>query len=468
LCRKLVDLVHLVHLVDLVIPTQPNKQDKPNKPNKQASLAGLFSLLLVVLIMGIAGTAHAQYASSCGRSWSPSQVPGTGFLEVVPSLCVSERYDSNVFFRPPTPGLQRDDFVTNVTTVFRVNFNGKYASAVLNAGGFGEAYIKNPNLNYLGTVNSLNLNLDNTIKRWLPNASLRIVEAVSYTPLPPGFANPTPGTSPDDPGNIQDVYAQGILFQRTNNLRNSGTVSASYATTAMTSLNASYSYSLIRFGSSPSAEGVDPNLTQKPTNLFNTTSQTGAVGGTARLSELDTMNIRYAHTQSEFNSGATSRFFITDKATIGWSRTLTPNFRTELGGGGILISPGLTTYAANAALIMNFQNNSATISYLRSAFPSFVNDGEPLIGDRFSLSAIQMIDRKWQLSETANYMHSTGGAGIDRNTYFASVGLNYWITGIWSTSLNYQYMNNNYSQSGASSNNFDRHVIMFSVNTSWE
>ncbi len=222
LCRKSAGLSGLSgssgHLVYLVGPVQPNKRDRPNRPDRpdrqteQPSLAGLFGLLLVVLIMGIAGTAHAQYASSCGRSWSPSQVPGTGFLEVVPSLCVSERYDSNVFFRPPTPGLQRDDFVTNVTTVFRVNFNGRYASGVLNAGGFGEAYIKNPDLNYLGTVNSLSLNLDNTIKRWLPNASLRIVEALSYTPLPPGFANPTPGTSPDDPGNIQDVYAQGILF----------------------------------------------------------------------------------------------------------------------------------------------------------------------------------------------------------------------------------------------------------------
>ena len=186
------------------------------------------------------------------------------------------------------------------------------------------------------------------------------------------------------------------------------------------------------------------------------------------MSELDTLNLNYAHVQSEFSNGPASSLYKIDTATLRWSRMLTTNLSAELGGGGILISPGLTTYAANAALIMNFQNNSATISYLHSAFPSYVDTGEPLIGDRFSLSAIQMIDRKWQLSETANYMHTTGGAGIERNTYFASAGLNYWITGIWSTSLNYQYMYNSYSQSGSSSDNFDRHAIMFSVNTSWE
>ena len=99
---------------------------------------------------------------------------------------------------------------------------------------------------------------------------------------------------------------------------------------------------------------------------------------------------------------------------------LTPNLSAELGGGGILISPGLTTYAANAALIMNFQNNSATISYARSAFPSFVGAGEPLIGDRFSLSAIQMIDRTMaavRIGELCAYRLAR--AGLDAQTYDA-------------------------------------------------
>jgi len=404
--------------------------------------------------------AHGQYVRSCGTPSPLSPVSGTGSFEVVPSMCVSERYDSNVFYRPSTPGLQRDDFVTNVNPMLRISHNGDYASGVLNVGGFSETYIRNQNLNYLGTNDTLSLNLDNSIKRWLPNASLSVVDTFSYTPLPPGFVNPAAGTSPDAPGNIQDVYAQGILGFRTNNLRNNGTVSTSYATTASTSLNASYNYSILRFKGSPSAQGQ---------NLFNTTAQAGAVGGIARLSDVDTLNVRYSHTQTEFTRSSTSSLFITDSATIGWSRTLTPNLSAELGGGGILISPGLTTYAANAALIMNFLNNTATISYSRSAFPSFIGAGEPLIGNVFSLSAVQQIDRQWQLAETANYAHSSGGSGLNAttfDTYFASVDLYYWVTRIWSTALSYDYIKFN-SEFGSFKRDFDRHVITLSVRATW-
>ena len=121
LFRKLVGLVHLValvHLVDLRQLSQITKINQINQMKTKACLAGLFSLLLVVLILGIAGTAQAQFGGSCRASAPPSRVPGTGFFEVVPSICVAERYDSNVFFRPATPGLQRDDFVTTVNPRF--------------------------------------------------------------------------------------------------------------------------------------------------------------------------------------------------------------------------------------------------------------------------------------------------------------------------------------------------------------
>ena len=492
MCRKsavyLVYLVGLVHLVYPVSLVQPNKQDKPNKRDRLARRGRvrgskfevfgtsrltlvsrftphvsrfLFGILLVVLILGIDSMAHGQYSGSCGTATPLSPASGTGSSEVVPSMCVSERYDSNVFYRPPTPGLQRDDFVTNVNPMLRVNHNGDYASGVLNVGGFSETYVKNPDLNYFGTNDSLSLNLDNSIKRLLPNASLHVVDTFSYTPVPPGFVNPVAGTSPGAPGNIQDVYAQGLLFRRTNNLRNNGTVSTSYATTASTSLHASYNYAILRFQRSPSTQGG--------TSLFNTTNQTGTVEGIAQLSGLDTVNVKYSHSQTEFTRGSILSFFKIDSATIGWSRTLTPNLSAELGGGGILISSGLTTYAANAALIMSFPYNSATISYSHSTFPIFTEVPTIVVGDLFSLSAVQKIDRQWQLTETANYFHSSRGSGLNavtRDSYFASVDLNYWVTRIWSTALSYDYMKFN-SEFGSVKTDLDRHVITLSVRATW-
>lgn len=436
--------------------------------------------VLVVLIMGMDSMVHGQYIGSCGipSPLSPQGVAApaeTGSFGVVPSMCIAERYDSNVFYRPLTPGLDREDFVTTVNPMLRVNHNGDYASGFLNVGGFSETYVKNPNLNYLGTNNRLSLNLDNSIKRLLPNASLSVDDTFSYTPLPPGFVNPAAGTSPGAPGNIQNIYAQGFLGFRTNNLINNAIVSTSYATTASTSINASYSYAIMRFGSSPSTQGL---------TLFNTTTQTGTVGGMARLSGLDTLNIKYAHTQTEFaplNQSASppSTFFLMDGATIGWSRILTPNLSAELGGGGILISSGQTTrttYAANAALIMNSLNNTATLSYSHSAFPSIASvgagasgTGGVLIGDVFSLSAIQKIDRQWQLAESVSYAHTSGGIGPSVLTYDSLVAggeIQYWMTSIWSTALNYSYTKFS-SESGSVKTEIERQFIMFSVRATW-
>ncbi|HKQ33752.1 MAG TPA: hypothetical protein VJT11_00465 [Nitrospiraceae bacterium] len=360
--------------------------------------------------------------------------------------------------------------MTTVNPVLRLKYNGDFVSGVLNMAGFAETYARNSDLNYLGTRDTLSLSLDNSIRRLIPNASLRIDDSLTYTPLPPGFIRPTAGTSPSDPGNFQNVYAQGFQASRTDNLINNATVSTSYATTSSTSLNASYSYAILRFGSGASTQGL---------TLFNSTTQTGGVGGSAGLSEVDTLNVRYTHTQTEFtpiesSSSNTPTTFNADSATMGWSRSHTPNLRTELGGGGILINPGIATYAANAAVIMNSLNNSATLSYARSALPNFSGIGGAvggiLIGDVFSLSAVQKIDRQWQLAESVSYTHTSGSGGIDPVTYdsyIAGGDIQYWMTSAWATSLSYSYSKFN-SDLGSANTDFVRQVIMLSLRATWE
>ena len=426
------------------------------------------SLLLFVFILGVTSMAHAQFGGSCRASAPPSRASGTGSFEVIPSLCVAERYDSNVFFRPATPGLQRHDFVTTVNPRIRVDHSGEYASGTLNLSGFSETYAKNTNLNYLGTNDSLFLNLDNSIKRLFPHASLRIMDTFSYTELPPGLVNPIAGTRPSDANivvdpnipNSDNVFAQGLQFQRSKNLINTGTVMTSYATTNLTSLNASYSYAIIRFNGSSSTQGL---------SLFDATTQTGTVGGTVRLSDLDTLNLTYSQGQTESTRSGISSFFKVDSAILGWSRLLTSNLSAQVGGGGTMVSSGYTTYIANASLVMNFVNNSATMSYARTVVPSFVGAGEPLVADRFSLSSVQKISRQWQVAESASYVHTTRAGGVNALTYDSIVAggdIQYWLNSIWGTSLSYNYMKF-ISESGSVKTDFDRHVMMFSVIASW-
>lgn len=455
-------------------------------PRKGARGRSLIVSLLIFLTLGMTSMARGQYIRACETTsplssrgaGSAAAVPAPpsqrgGSFEVTPSLCVSERYDTNVFFVPPTPGLKPQDFVTNVTPKLHVNYNGEFASGVLDLAGFGETYVRNPDLNYIGGRSYLSLNLDNSLKRLLPKASLRIVDSFVYTPLPPGFASLAAGTSPSDPANVQNIYAMGFLALRTNNLINNATVSTKYATTASTSLEASYSNSILRWGSSPvtSAAGAQ-------SGLLDTTTQNGIVGGSAELSGLDRVSARYSYTAIEYGEAVSTSgsplSFNTQTATIGWSRTLTQSLRAEIAGGGIVVgpgpaSPGLTTWAANAALTMNSQNSRATIAYSRSAFPSIVGEPVVLVGDMVSLSAIQTIDQHWQIAEAANYAHSSGGEAPSKlvfDTYSASLDINYWITRIWSTALSYDYMKFN-QELGATKLEIDRQVITLTLRASW-
>jgi hypothetical protein len=426
--------------------------------------------------------AHAQYAQyvrACGKvspltpqgamptTTDPTQVrpyTGTAATQFIPSLCVAERYDSNVFYAAKTPGLQPADFVTDVNPQLRVNHNGDFVTGYLDLGGFYETYVRNPDLNFFGTADGLFLSFDNSVKQLLPKASLIITDYVRYTPTPPGFSSVVAGTNPGAPVNIQNVYAQGILSYRANNLTNAATVLGSYQVTPLTAVKASYSYMILRFGSSPIGGA----------QLFDTTTQTGTVGATTKVSALDTLSLNFSNTHSDFIPHSTSTSppsstFVTNTLTAGWSRSLTPYLTASVGGGGIVIDPGVTTYAVNASMVVNTPNNSATLTYARSAFPSFIGVGVPVVSDTVSLSAVQKLALNWELDEFAGYAHSSGGSGptaITYNSYFAGVDLYYWISKIWSTALSFDYYNFD-STFGTTNSRFDRYAVTFSVKATW-
>lgn len=424
---------------------------------------GITIYATIMLLLSLQSKAHGQFSEPCRaphpQGFREAVSLQTGKLfEFVPSLCVSERYDSNVFFRPATKGLKREDYVTSVNPSLRINHNGNYAAGFLDVEGISETYVNNSGLNFLGSNGTFSFSLDNTIRKIIPNASLFISDAVRYAPLPPGFVNPAAGTNPGAPGNIQDVFSQGILFQRANRITNNGTVTASYATSSSTRVEASYSHALLRF-LVPSA------------GLFDTTTQIGTIGGIAELSAVDRLNVRYSFAHSEFG-GATGPAvsFKSHTATAGWSRILTPNLTAEAGGGGIVIDPGRTTYAANTAITFNYATTKATLSYARSAFPSFSGVPTQLVGNVVSLSATQQITQEWELIGSANYSHSSGTQGatpIKFDSYGGSLNLAYFISRIWSTALGYSYIR--FSRDfGVPRDQFDRHVVMFSVRASWE
>ncbi|MER3424681.1 MAG: hypothetical protein C4293_17115 [Nitrospiraceae bacterium] len=72
-----------------------------------------------------------------------SIMPGfaLGETRVVPSISVSERYDSNVFLGFAPSGLNPSDYVTNISPQIRLDHNGKYLQGVMTGGMSGELYV---------------------------------------------------------------------------------------------------------------------------------------------------------------------------------------------------------------------------------------------------------------------------------------------------------------------------------------
>ena len=70
---------------------------------------------------------------------------------IVPSLTVSETYDSNVFYAPKSllpPGSKPEDFYTQVTPQLTMAHMGSLIRGNLSVGGLITRYIHNPDLDY--------------------------------------------------------------------------------------------------------------------------------------------------------------------------------------------------------------------------------------------------------------------------------------------------------------------------------
>lgn len=370
--------------------------------------------------------------------------------QVIPSISVSERYDSNVFFGFAGPGVQPDDFVTNVSPQLRVEHKGRDMDAAVNGGVTGEAYIKHPALNYIGVNGLLSLNLDNTVKRLLPRAALQISDSVTYTPQPPAFVAP----QLEGPENS---FARGQQSFRVNSITNNGSVNASYMLLPNATLQAGYSHSMIRFGRSFATSPLG--------GVFDTTTQSISAGAAVGVTPLDTLNLSYQHTDAEVGPSS----FQTHGATVGWSRVLTSQFKANATAGATIIKPGdFLTYVSSVSLIWNYRNTDTTVRYSRAVAPSFLISAVPIISQVVSLSISHRFTERLTATGSGNYGHSADTSStLVFDSYVASLNLSYAISRILSTTAGYSY-SNFVSRSGNAEFAFDRHLATISLRAEWK
>ena len=109
-----------------------------------------------MITLGLVSIGHAQMGGGYvpGTAFGGATDPGARQIKegfrIIPTIMVGERYDSNVFFRPPTPGLDREDYVTTASPQIRGLYAGSLISVNAVGGATGEYYAKNTGLNYIG------------------------------------------------------------------------------------------------------------------------------------------------------------------------------------------------------------------------------------------------------------------------------------------------------------------------------
>lgn len=379
--------------------------------------------------------------------------------QIIPSLTIAERYDSNVFF---VPGKDLQDYVTTVTPQVRVQHDGRLITGTLTGTVTGEHYARNPGLDYIAPSAAINLNLDNLLGQIDKSARLTITDRYATTPQPLAFIGPQTGNE------VPDAFVRGIQAARANTTTNMLMAMGAYELTPASSLNLTYMRSTMEFGQTHATPTVG--------GFFNTTYQTITAGPQVRVSPMDTLGLNYQYLQSKFSreagNASFSSGFSSHGGTLTWHRILTQTLTASAAGGLTLVENGSSQslqYLADAQLEWAYQNGGAKVHYSRAIFPSFFIVSTPLLSQVVSLSASYRLTADLMATGVVSYAinESVGNALLRYESKSASLSFNYIITR-WLTGIATVRLSDYNSKFGATEMAFDRNTIMLSLRGAWD
>ena len=123
-----------------------------------------------------------------GGAADPGAIQIQDGYRIIPSIAAAERYDSNVYFAPKTPGLNRGDYVSTLAPQIRGLYAGNLFKVNAMAAGVGEYYVNNPGLNYIGTNATAAIDASGLVNQWWKGSHLIVSDSFFYSPQPPSFA----------------------------------------------------------------------------------------------------------------------------------------------------------------------------------------------------------------------------------------------------------------------------------------
>ena len=259
---------------------------------------------------------------------------------IIPSLTVSERYDSNIFSAPKSllrPGSKPEDFITTVAPQINLSHAGSLVSGSIIGTGLVTKYLNNPSRDFTGYSTSGLLDLTEAAHQVSQRITfLNVRGSYRSTPSTTGFGAAGGGLGTGFGSTSEGVLETGQVTNRASRQLYNLIVSGGYQLTGLTSLQASYNYTQVSFGEQDAQSGGVSNP------LFNTSAHRGSTTINTQISPRDTVGAtalmsHFVQEQSGEGSGRGS--FTTITETLNWSRRWTPELRTTLRGGGTLKLP---------------------------------------------------------------------------------------------------------------------------------
>ena len=411
---------------------------------------------------GMGGGMPTVPGTAFGGATDPSSMGEVAGLHVVPSVQVSERYDSNVYFAPKNllRGLTPDDIVTTVVPQIRGLYTDRDKLVKVNAavGAVGSYYVNNSGLSYVGANAGVILDLSGLLSQWRPGTRWTVSDSFFYTPQPPAFLL----------GDQSGVQANPLVagFQATRTKTNSNSVNTIFELplSMTTKLTGSYTNSFIHYGASQVPQAAV---------LISQNVHAYTAGLLTQLSLYDSVRVDFRG--NEFDQGRLGAFSARG-GTLGWTHRFSSTLNVDVTGGAQILSgevngvPFSSMIAPIGSLALRWNNSttSLTFAYRTSITPSFQFRGAPLLNHMVSCNVTQDTPiRDLAALFGANYgvaneYGSNSGSALSWTTVGGTAGVRYRATQKLFLTMIYSYQNVDNVFEGTHFA-YDRHVAQLSL-----
>lgn len=407
-----------------------------------------------------------------GGATDPSSIQATtDGLRIIPSVQISERYDSNVFFasKSQLQGTAPGDFITTVAPQVRGLYtdHDKLVKVNTSVGVVGSYYANNTGLNYVGANAGVGLDMSDLMSQWRPGARWTVSDAYFYSPQPPAFL------LGNQSGEQINPLLTGFQAARTNTSANSVNTQLELPLSSTVRLTGSYTHSFIRYGASQVPQASTSQVPQAAAALISQDTQAYTAGVLVLASIQDSISVDF--TSSDFDQGRLGAFS-TKGGALGWTHRFSPAVSFKATGGVRELSgqsngvrfPSTIAPFSSLAILWKDPTTSIALLYQSGITPSLAFRSAPMLNHSVSFSLTQntpirdLVGLLGASYGVANPFGSNSGGALSWTTVGGMGSLVYRVTQKMFLALAYSYQNVD-NVFGGTHFAYDKHVVQLNL-----